>query len=150
MKENRELELKSIITNTFFKTVSAFANYGSGRIIFGIDDDGKVVGIEDLGETCLNLENKINDNIVPKPNFKFIKNGKNKTITLVIEEGLDKPYLDKRKADKRNDTSTIEVGRLELNRFTLEGMNQYFEKLKSNNQDLKFEALKKGNILSNK
>ena len=40
MKENRELELKSIITNTFFKTVSAFANYGSGRIIFGIDDDG--------------------------------------------------------------------------------------------------------------
>jgi len=150
MKENRELELKSIITNTFFKTVSAFANYGSGRIIFGIDDDGKVVGIEDLGETCLNLENKINDNIVPKPNFKFIKNGKNKTITLVIEEGLDKPYLYKRKAYKRNDTSTIEVGRLELNRFTLEGMNQYFEKLKSNNQDLKFEALKKGNILSNK
>jgi len=32
----------------------------------------------------------------------------------------------------------------------LEGMNQYFEELKSNNQDLKFEALKKGNILSNK
>lgn len=104
MKENRELELKSIITNTFFKTVSAFANYGSGRIIFGIDDDGKVVGIEDLGETCLNLENKINDNIVPKPNFKFIKNGKNKTITPVIEEGLDKPYLYKGKAYKRNDT----------------------------------------------
>ncbi|BBM45723.1 ATP-dependent DNA helicase RecG [Leptotrichia trevisanii] len=150
MKENRELELKLIITNTFFKTVSAFANYGSGRIIFGIDDDGKVVGIEDLGETCLNLENKINDNIVPKPNFKFIKNGKNKTITLVIEEELDKPYLYKGKAYKKNDTSTIEVGRLELNRFTLEGMNQYFEKLKSNNQDLKFEALKKGNILSNK
>lgn len=150
MKENRELELKSIITNTFFKTVSAFANYGSGRIIFGIDDDGKVVGIEDLGETCLNLENKINDNIVPKPNFKFIKNGKNKTITLVIEEGLDKPCLYKGKAYKKNDTSTIEVGRLELNRFTLEGMNQYFEELKSNNQDLKFEALKKGNILSNK
>ena len=150
MKENRELELKSIITNTFFKTVSAFANYGSGRIIFGIDDDGKVVGIEDLGETCLNLENKINDNIVPKPNFKFIKNGKNKTITPVIEEGLDKPYLYKGKAYKRNDTWTIEVGRLELNRFTLEGMNQYFEELKSNNQDLKFEALKKGNILSNK
>ena len=150
MKENRELELKSIITNTFFKTVSAFANYGSGRIIFGMDDDGKVVGIEDLGETCLNLENKINDNIVPKPNFKFIKNGKNKTITPVIEEGLDKPYLYKGKAYKRNDTWTIEVGRLELNRFTLEGMNQYFEELKSNNQDLKFEALKKGNILSNK
>ena len=143
MKENRELELKSIITNTFLKTVSAFANYGSGRIIFGIDDNGKVVGIDDLDETCLNLENKINDNIVPKPNFSFIKNNRDRTITLVVKEGLDKPYLYKGKAYKRNDTSTIEVDRLELNRLTLEGMNRYFEELRSNNQDLEFEVLKK-------
>lgn len=143
MKENRELELKLIITNTFLKTVSAFANYGSGRIIFGIDDNGKVVGIDDLDETCLNLENKINDNIVPKPNFSFIKNNRDKTITLVVKEGLDKPYLYKGKAYKRNDTSTIEVDRLELNRLTLEGMNRYFEELRSNDQDLKFEILKK-------
>ena len=92
MKENRELELKLTITNTFLKTVSAFANYGSGRIIFGIDDNGKIVGIDDLDETCLSLENKINDNIVPKPNFSFIKNNRDKTITLVVKEGLDKPY----------------------------------------------------------
>ena len=142
MKENRELELKLTVTNTFLKTVSAFANYGSGRIIFGIDDNGKVVGIDDLDETCLNLENKINDNIVPKPNFSFIKNNRDKTITLVVKEGLDKPYLYKGKAYKRNDTSTIEVDRLELNRLTLEGMNRYFEELRSNDQDLKFEVLK--------
>ena len=142
MKENRELELKLIITNTFLKTVSAFANYGSGRIIFGVDDNG-VVGIDDLDETCLNLENKINDNIVPKPNFSFIKNNRDKTITLVVKEGLDKPYLYKGKAYKRNDTSTIEVDRLELNRLTLEGMNRYFEELRSNDQNLKFEVLKK-------
>lgn len=114
MKENRELELKLTITNTFLKTVSAFANYGSGRIIFGIDDNGKIVGIDDLDETCLSLENKINDNIVPKPNFSFIKNNRDKTITLVVKEGLDKPYLYKGKAYKRNDTSTVEVDRLEL------------------------------------
>ena len=143
MKENRELELKLTITNTFLKTVSAFANYGSGRIIFGIDDNGKIVGIDDLDETCLNLENKINDNIVPKPNFSFIKNNRDKTITLVVKEGLDKPYLYKGKAYKRNDASTIEVDRLELNRLTLEGMNRYFEELRSNDQDLKFEVLKK-------
>ena len=143
MKENRELELKLTITNTFLKTVSAFANYGSGRIIFGIDDNGKIVGIDDLDETCLSLENKINDNIVPKPNFSFIKNNRDKTITLVVKEGLDKPYLYKGKAYKRNDTSTVEVDRLELNRLTLEGMNRYFEELRSNDQELKFEVLKK-------
>ena len=143
MKENRELELKLTVTNTFLKTVSAFANYGPGRIIFGIDDNGKIVGIDDLDETCLSLENKINDNIVPKPNFSFIKNNRDKTITLVVKEGLDKPYLYKGKAYKRNDTSTVEVDRLELNRLTLEGMNRYFEELRSNDQELKFEVLKK-------
>lgn len=76
MKESRELELKSTITNTFLKTVSAFSNYNSGRIIFGIDDNGKIIGLENIEELCLDLENKINDNIRPKPNFKIIKDTK--------------------------------------------------------------------------
>ena len=33
MKESREVELKSTITNTFLKTVSAFSNYNTGKII---------------------------------------------------------------------------------------------------------------------
>ena len=43
MKESKELELKSTITNTFLKTVSAFSNYNTGKIIFGIDDNGKIL-----------------------------------------------------------------------------------------------------------
>ena len=47
MKESRNLEFKEMIqSNTFLKTVSAFANYGTGRIVFGIDDDGLVKGIK--------------------------------------------------------------------------------------------------------
>ena len=45
MKENRHLEFKLEITNTFLKTVSAFANFGDGQIWFGIDDNGEVNGI---------------------------------------------------------------------------------------------------------
>ena len=40
MKENSKLEFKSDITNTFLKTVSAFANYEGGQIIFGVTDEG--------------------------------------------------------------------------------------------------------------
>ena len=43
MKESRELELKATITNTFLKTVSAFSNYNTGKIIFGVDDNGKLL-----------------------------------------------------------------------------------------------------------
>lgn len=143
MKESRELEFKATITNTFLKTVSAFSNYHSGRIIFGIDDNGKVIGLDEIEEFCLDLENKINDNISPKPDFRFIKDSKQKTITLVVDEGVNKPYLYKGKAYKRNDTSTVEVDRIELNRLTLLGLNRYYEELKAKNQNLEFTVLKK-------
>lgn len=143
MKESKELELKSTITNTFLKTVSAFSNYNSGKIIFGVDDNGKIIGLENIEELCLDLENKINDDINPKPDFKFIKDTKKKIITLIVEEGLNKPYLYKGKAYKRNDTSTVEVDKIELNRLTLLGLNQYYEELKARNQDLEFKVLKK-------
>ena len=143
MKESRELELKSTITNTFLKTVSAFSNYNSGKIIFGVDDNGKIIGLENIEELCLDLENKINDNISPKPDFRFIKDTKKNIITLIVEEGLNKPYLYKGKAYKRNDTSTVEVDRIEFNRLTLLGLNQYYEELKAKKQNLKFEVLTK-------
>ena len=143
MKESRELELKSTITNTFLKTVSAFSNYNTGKIIFGVDDNGKIIGLENIEELYLDLENKINDNISPKPDFKFIKDTKKKIITLIVEEGFNKPYLYKGKAYKRNDTSTVEVDKVELNRLTLLGLNQYYEELKARKQDLEFKVLKK-------
>lgn len=143
MKESKELELKSTITNTFLKTVSAFSNYNTGKIIFGIDDNGKIIGLENIEELCLDLENKINDNISPKPDFRFIKDTKKNIITLIVEEGLNKPYLYKGKAYKRNDTSTVEVDKVELNRLILLGLNQYYEELKARKQDLEFKVLKK-------
>ena len=143
MKESKELELKSTITNTFLKTVSAFSNYNSGKIIFGVDDNGKIIGLENIEELCLDLENKINDNISPKPDFRFLKDTKRNIITLIVEEGFNKPYLYKGKAYKRNDTSTVEVDRIEFNRLTLLGLNQYYEELKAKKQNLKFEVLTK-------
>ena len=46
MRETRMLEFKETITNTFLKTVSAFANYDGGTILFGVDDDdGNIKGL---------------------------------------------------------------------------------------------------------
>ena len=41
--------------------------------------------------------------------------------SLEVKEGIYKPYYYKSKAYKRNDTATIEVDHLELNRLILEG-----------------------------
>ena len=38
MRESRTLEYKeNLSSNTFLKTISAYANYGEGKIIFGIN-----------------------------------------------------------------------------------------------------------------
>lgn len=140
-RESKSLEFKSDISNSFLKTVSAYANYGMGKIIFGIDDSGETIGLKDLQENCLSIENKINDNIKPLPKYILSMDKKSKTITLEVSEGMYKPYLYKNKAYKRNDTSTIEVDRLEYNRLVLEGANQNYEELPSANQNLTFSSL---------
>ena len=70
MKESRQLEFKSDVTNTFLKTVSAYANYDGGQVIFGLDDDGNVVGLQDPVQACLDIENRINDTIHPQPLYE--------------------------------------------------------------------------------
>ena len=141
MKEHRELEFKESITNTFLKTVSAFANYGSGKIIFGISDDGRYVGIENTRKACLDIENKINDAIKPLPKYTIDIDDNTKLITLIVEKGKDTPYLYKGKAYIRNDSSTIEVGQIELKRLTMQGMNTTFDRIPSHEQELSFHIL---------
>ncbi len=140
MKESRFSEFKSDITNTFLKTVSAFSNYGTGVIRFGYSDCGSICSLEgNIDSICLDIENKINDTILPKPNFKLECNYTNNTIDLIVYEGLYKPYLYKGKAYKRNDSSTIEIDVLELQRLILEGKNLSFEELDVN-EELKFTS----------
>ena len=140
MRETRTLEFKETITNTFLKTVSAFSNYEGGVILFGIDDNGKAKGMADVKQSCLDIENKISDSISPQPDYKIEIQSDN-TIKLTIKTGIQKPYLYKSKAYKRNDTATIEVDTLEFSRLVLEGKNIRFEELPCKEQKLIFEIL---------
>ena len=141
MCETRILEFKETITNTFLKTVSAFSNYNGGTILFGVDDDGNVKGLSDVKQACLDIENKINDSITPQPNYTLELQNNDHTIKLTIKSGLQKPYLYKSKAYKRNDTATIEVDTLEFSRLVLDGKNISFEELPCKDQKLSFEIL---------
>lgn len=141
MKENKQLEFKSDITNTFLKTVSAFANYNGGKIIFGVEDDGEVVGLNNPVQACLDIENKINDTIRPQPQYELSVQDVEKTVTLMVEPGAHKPYTYKSKAYRRNDTATIEVDELELSRLILQGKNINYENLTAADQNLRFRIL---------
>lgn len=141
MRETRNLEFKETITSTFLKTVSAFSNYDGGIILFGVDDDGNIKGLSDIIKACLDIENKINDTISPQPDYVLEPNEVNKTIKLIVKSGLQKPYLYKSKAYKRNDSATIEVDTLEFSRLVMEGKNISFEELPYKDQNLTFHFL---------
>ena len=140
-RESCTLEYKEDITNTFLKTVSAFANYQDGKIIFGVRDDGTVKGVPQAVQKCLDIENKINDSISPQPDYTLEINKDNQTIVLTVKKGDNPPYLYKNKAYRRSDSASLEVDRLALNRLILEGTHRYFEDLPSANSSLTFSIL---------
>lgn len=140
-KESRILEFKQDTnSSTFLKTVSAFANYNGGEIVFGVTDDGIAIGIKNPQEACLALENKINDSIDPMPEYS-LRVEEDSTIHLSIQAGIYKPYLYKGKAYRRNDTSTVEVDRTEYNHLMLLGLDKSYEELSAYQQSLTFDKL---------
>ena len=142
-RESRSLEYKeNMDSNTFMKTISAYANYGNGVIIFGITDDGRVKGVSNPEKAALNLENKINDSMNPVPEYSIEIRG-DSTVALTVYEGNYKPYLYRGKAYKRNDSATIEVSRMEYGRLVLEGQDKSFEEIPAVGQQLEFSQLER-------
>lgn len=143
MRETATLEFKQQLSKSYLKTVSAYANYGTGKIIFGIADDGTPVGLADPQDTCLRIEHAINDSIDPVPRFELAIEGDTRTVTLTVHEGPDKPYLSSGRAYRRTDASTVEVSRLEYGRLVLTGEHVSFDALVAKEQDLAFGHLEK-------
>ncbi|RGJ71912.1 AAA family ATPase [Collinsella sp. TF12-2AT] len=141
VRESPTVEYKESVTPTFLKTVSAYANYGTGKIEFGVDDGGVAVGLSDPVAECLRIENMINDSLDPAPRYTLELDENRGTVTLTVYEGQDKPYRSKGKAYRRNDSATVEVDRFEYGRLTLEGSNLTFDALTSARQDLSFHTL---------
>ena len=141
MRESKDLEFKESVSNSFLKTVSAYANYGTGKILFGIADNGTVNGLENVNNACLDIENRINNSIDPLPEYTLSIDKNKSIVILTVEEGAYKPYLYNSKAYIRKDTSTIAVDRISFSRLILEGQNLSVEEISASRQDLKFSLL---------
>lgn len=48
LKEGMNLELKKQFVKDLIKTVVAFGNTNGGKVYIGIDDNGRVVGLDNL------------------------------------------------------------------------------------------------------
>ncbi len=96
MYESNNIEFKVEINDKLEKEVVGFLNTKGGHIYLGIDDNGNVVGFEDIDQAQLLAKDRIKDKIAPSPVgfFEIIpeeKEGK-KIIHIVIAQGNEKPY----------------------------------------------------------
>ena len=92
-RESVQIEYKEKYTDSFLKTVSAFANGHGGILLFGISDDKNRIGLSDPVKDALRIENKVNDSIDPRPDYEIKIDEEKKTVSLIVKEGLYKPYL---------------------------------------------------------
>ena len=62
---NENIEFKELYTENIYKEIVAFLNSGSGTIYIGYNDNGELIGLENVKETEEKISNGIRGKIVP-------------------------------------------------------------------------------------
>ena len=150
--ESEKTEFKeNTKTNTYIKTVVAFANGNGGKIVFGVKDNREIVGVENEFEVMDGIINAISDScypmIVPDISLHTLEN---KTVILVeIEGGKKKPYYLKSKGVQKGTyirsgaTTRIIEEDYVLKELVLEGENKYFDQQVCHGESVSDEEIEK-------
>ena len=148
--ETEEIEFKSCITGDLYKEVIAFANTNGGVIYVGIDDEGNVVGLDNVDEEYTRITNGIRDAIMPDvTTFVRFTLQENKVVRIAVSEGSNKPYYLKAKGLKpsgvyvRQGSSSAPASPDQIRRMIKDSDGDVFEEMRSMNQDLAFDSAEK-------
>ena len=152
-KESIHLELKKEYVKDILKTVIAFANTSGGKIYIGIDDDGKVLGVQRLDTDILKLSNSIRDSIKPDitlfTSILVEKIDSNDVIVVDVQKGASSPYYLTDKGIRpsgvyvRQGASSVPATDATILKMIRDTDGDNFEELRSLNQNLDFDFLKK-------
>jgi ATP-dependent DNA helicase RecG len=96
--EATEYEFKSALETqrpkSWLKTVSAYANGIGGRFFYGVDDNGSVIGLDDVKQVSEQISKLIQARISPLPEFNlkpYVIDGKT-VLVLIVLRGETPPY----------------------------------------------------------
>ena len=66
-QETERTELKRVLNDTIQKEIVAFLNSFDGTIYIGVNDDGSILGVENLDETQKKIADIVTTQILPNP-----------------------------------------------------------------------------------
>jgi predicted HTH transcriptional regulator len=131
--ESESLDYKETISNAnkIAKTIVSFCNTKGGKIIVGVNDKRKVVGVHPQEEKYM-IQLAVDTYCYPKPDIKFeeIEDNNKQVLVVHIAEGNLKPYKSKSQDNKwkayvRNaDRSEIASGIWTLSQHILKNQTQ--------------------------
>ena len=130
LKESQTVEFKKSIgqLSRAMETLCAFANTDLGSVYFGINDDGKTMGIEMNDSSFRKVQETVFNTFDPKiyPNiFEEEIDGK-QVLVVELKNAPDRPYFVKGKAYKRVGTSNTTLSKVEMERMMYERGNPDF------------------------
>jgi len=135
IKESENIELKSSLSsmNAIIESVTAFANTKGGKVIIGVNNTGRILGVEIGKNTIEHITNRIAQNTEPKvhPRIKVEKRNKREIIVIEVKESIDKLVLAFGRPFKRVGKSTVKMSKDEYERLILE---KHKEKLQFDKQ----------------
>lgn len=146
--ESETLEFKREYSETIRNTVIAFANCNGGTILVGVDDDGVVVGLDDVDKTALRITNMIRNSIRPDitlfTRFEPVDRNGRHFLRITVERGSGRPYYIAKRGLRpagvyvRQGPSSVQASDFRIRELIRENFGDEFESARSLVQDLSF------------
>ncbi|MBE6813002.1 MAG: AAA family ATPase [Ruminococcaceae bacterium] len=149
--ESEKLELKVQYTTEIKKEIVAFLNSDGGTLIIGVDDNGKIVGVENAKDIIERISLMIHEAIRPDASLicsagEYEEDGKT-IVRVVIGRGVKKPYYIYEKGLKpsgvylRINNTSQQASEYAIKQMIIASEEKSFEALPSVEQDLTFDYL---------
>ena len=148
--EGSNVELKAVIVEDIKKEIVAFANSEGGTLYIGINDQGEIIGVEDVDGVMLQASNMIRDAIKPDVtmfvNYAHEQIEQKDIVKITVQKGTDSPYYIAKKGLRpegvyvRQGASSVPASDHAIRRMIKETDGDTFEVMRSLNQDLTFHA----------
>ena len=131
-----KLKLEEMKPKSWLKSVSAFANGIGGSLLFGVDNDGSIKGLDDIQHVCEAVSTKIRDYMDPLPDVEMIPHkideGLN-VLQLKVNSGHYTPYYyigdGQRIAFVRVGDESVPTTAEHMVRLVLKGSNKTYDSL---------------------
>ena len=149
--ESEKLELKVQYTTEIKKEIVAFLNSDGGTLVIGVDDDGKVIGVDNAKDIIERISLMIHEAIKPDASLicsagEYKEDGKT-IVKVAIGRGVKKPYYIYEKGLKpsgvylRINNTSQQASEYAIKQMIVASEDKSFESLPSVEQDLTFDYL---------